>query len=166
VTACRTGRWHPKKLLCGHPRPRGTHAVKAISDTLSMARSNLAVQAAAKRARQRRGRRPQPEAELVTEIKALMGLPPLAARVQEADLWESDRGRGRRGASTAWRHSGHGGARVKAEAAAWRVTPALTRAPPGTMPNNRFIRGQLHIFPLWSEFPTVERSQGFIQAWS
>jgi hypothetical protein len=35
--------------------------VKTISDTLGVARSNLAVQAAAKASRQRRGRRPQPE---------------------------------------------------------------------------------------------------------
>jgi putative transposase len=46
--------------------------VKAISDALGVARSNLAMQAAAKRRRQRRGRRPQPEAELLTEIKALI----------------------------------------------------------------------------------------------
>jgi putative transposase len=46
--------------------------VKAISDALGVARSNLAVQAAAKRGWQRRGRRPQPEAELLTEIKALI----------------------------------------------------------------------------------------------
>jgi len=46
--------------------------VKAISDTLRVARSNLAVQAAPKRTRKRRGRRPQPEAALVTEIKALI----------------------------------------------------------------------------------------------
>jgi putative transposase len=46
--------------------------VKAISDALGVARSNLAVQAAAKRNRRRRGRRPQPEAALLTEIKALI----------------------------------------------------------------------------------------------
>jgi putative transposase len=46
--------------------------VKAICDTLGVARSNLAVQAAAKRTRQRRGRRPRPEAELISEIKALI----------------------------------------------------------------------------------------------
>jgi putative transposase len=46
--------------------------VKAISDALGVARSNLAVQAAPKRTRKRRGRRPQPEAALVTEIKALI----------------------------------------------------------------------------------------------
>jgi hypothetical protein len=34
--------------------------------------ANLAVQTAAKRTRQRRARRPQPEAELVNEIKALI----------------------------------------------------------------------------------------------
>lgn len=46
--------------------------MKAISDTLGVARSNLAMQAAAKRNRRRRGRRPQPETELLTEIKALI----------------------------------------------------------------------------------------------
>jgi putative transposase len=46
--------------------------VKTIADTLGVARSNLAVQAASERTRQRRGRRPQPEAELVAEIKALI----------------------------------------------------------------------------------------------
>src|SRR5947209_1656947 len=50
----------------------GRHAVKAISDTLGVARSNLAEQAAPQRTRQRRGRRPQPEAELVAEIKLLI----------------------------------------------------------------------------------------------
>jgi putative transposase len=46
--------------------------VKAISDTLGVARSNLAARAAPQRTPQRRGRRPQPEAELVAEIKALI----------------------------------------------------------------------------------------------
>jgi len=46
--------------------------VKAISDTLGVARSNLAMQAASGRTRKRRGRRPQPEAALVTEIKTLI----------------------------------------------------------------------------------------------
>jgi putative transposase len=46
--------------------------VKAISDTLGVARSNLAEQAAPQLTRQRRGRRPQPEAELVAEIKVLI----------------------------------------------------------------------------------------------
>jgi putative transposase len=46
--------------------------VKTIADTLGVARSNLAVQAAPERTHQRRGRRPQPEAELVAEIKALI----------------------------------------------------------------------------------------------
>ena len=45
----------------------GRHAVKTITDTLGVARSNLAVQTAPERTRQRRGRRPQPEAELVVE---------------------------------------------------------------------------------------------------
>lgn len=46
--------------------------MKTIADTLGVARSNLAVQAAPERALQRRGRRPQPEAELVAEIKTLI----------------------------------------------------------------------------------------------
>jgi putative transposase len=46
--------------------------VKAISDTLGVARSNLAEQAAPQRTRHRRGRRPQPETELVAEIKVLI----------------------------------------------------------------------------------------------
>jgi transposase len=60
----------PKKTAVAVTLARaGRLAVEAISDTLGVARSNLAVQAAAKRSRQRRGRRPQPEAELVAEIK-------------------------------------------------------------------------------------------------
>ena len=46
--------------------------MKTIADTLGVARSNLTVQAAPERIRQRRGRPPQPEAELVAEIKALI----------------------------------------------------------------------------------------------
>lgn len=46
--------------------------MKAISDILGVARSSLAEQAAPQRTRQRRGRRPQPEAELVAEIKVLI----------------------------------------------------------------------------------------------
>jgi hypothetical protein len=46
--------------------------VKAISDTLGVARSNLVEQAAPHRTPQRRGRRPQPETELVAEIKVLI----------------------------------------------------------------------------------------------
>ena len=41
--------------------------MKTIADTLGVARSNLAVQTAPERTRQRRGRCPQPEAELVVE---------------------------------------------------------------------------------------------------
>jgi putative transposase len=50
--------------------------VKRVAETLSVARSNLLVQAAPDRARQRRGRRPQPEMELVAEIKALIAEQP------------------------------------------------------------------------------------------
>jgi putative transposase len=46
--------------------------VKTISDTLGVARSSLAAQAAPKTARQRRGRRPQPENELLAEIKEVI----------------------------------------------------------------------------------------------
>ena len=46
--------------------------MKAIADALGVARSNLAVQTVAQPTRQRRGRRPQPEAEIVAEIKALI----------------------------------------------------------------------------------------------
>jgi len=46
--------------------------VKTISDALGVARSNLTAQAAAKTARQRRGRRPQPEDELLAEIKEII----------------------------------------------------------------------------------------------
>jgi len=46
--------------------------VKAIADALGVARSNLAVQTVAQPTRRRRGRRPQPEAEIVVEIKALI----------------------------------------------------------------------------------------------
>jgi putative transposase len=46
--------------------------VKRIADTLGVARSNLAVQAAPERTRQRRGRPAQPEVELVAEIKMLI----------------------------------------------------------------------------------------------
>ena len=50
--------------------------MKRIAATLGVARSNLAVQAAPKRIRQHRGRRPQPDTELVAEIKALIARQP------------------------------------------------------------------------------------------
>jgi putative transposase len=43
--------------------------VKTIAEAVGVARSNLVVQAAASTLRQRRGRRPQPEDELLAEIK-------------------------------------------------------------------------------------------------
>ena len=46
--------------------------MKTIADTLGVARSNLAAQVRCEQNRQPRGRRPQPEAELVAEIKALI----------------------------------------------------------------------------------------------
>ena len=46
--------------------------MKTIAEAVGVARSNLVVQAAAPPLRQRRGRRPQPEAALLAEIKALI----------------------------------------------------------------------------------------------
>jgi hypothetical protein len=62
----------PKKRLLRSLSPAGRHTVKAISDTLGVASSILAMQAASGRTRKRRGRRPQPKAALVTEIKTLI----------------------------------------------------------------------------------------------
>jgi hypothetical protein len=62
----------PKKTaVTGALAGTGRQAVKTIADTLGVARSNLAVQAAPGRADRRRGRRPAPEEELVAAIKAL-----------------------------------------------------------------------------------------------
>jgi putative transposase len=44
--------------------------VKRVAQTLGVARSNLVVQTAATTTRQRRGRPPEPEDELLAEIKA------------------------------------------------------------------------------------------------
>jgi putative transposase len=46
--------------------------MKTVADALGVARSNLAVQAEAARTPQRRGRRPQPDAELLAEIRAII----------------------------------------------------------------------------------------------
>jgi putative transposase len=46
--------------------------MKTVADTLGVARSNLAIQAAPSRDSQRRGRPPQPEEALVAEIKAII----------------------------------------------------------------------------------------------
>jgi putative transposase len=46
--------------------------VKRVAETLAVARSNLLARAAPDRPRQPRGRRPQPEAELLAEIRALI----------------------------------------------------------------------------------------------
>jgi len=46
--------------------------MKTVADTLGVARSNLAVQAEPPKTPQRRGRRPQPDAELLAEIKAII----------------------------------------------------------------------------------------------
>jgi putative transposase len=46
--------------------------VKRVADIFGVARSNLMMQARCEPSRQRRGRRPQPETELVAEIKALI----------------------------------------------------------------------------------------------
>ena len=50
--------------------------MKTVSDALGVARSNLAVQLAANATRQRRGRRPQPEGDLLAEIKETMAAQP------------------------------------------------------------------------------------------
>jgi hypothetical protein len=64
--------WRSQKSCCVALAGTGRHAVKTIADALGVARSNLAVQAVPGRTRQRRGPRPQPETELVAEIKALI----------------------------------------------------------------------------------------------
>ena len=46
--------------------------MKTVADTLGVARSNLAVQAANNASRQRRGRPPQSDAALLAEIKAVI----------------------------------------------------------------------------------------------
>src|SRR5438105_809706 len=47
-----------------------------VADALGVARSNLVIQAAPQRTRQRRGRRPQPDDELLAEIKnTILGQP-------------------------------------------------------------------------------------------
>jgi hypothetical protein len=46
--------------------------MKTVADTLDVARSNLAVQAAPAPDRQRRGRPQQPEADLLAQIKAII----------------------------------------------------------------------------------------------
>src|SRR5512135_2200985 len=46
--------------------------MKTVADTLGVARSNLAVQAEPARTPQRRGRPPQPDAELLAAIKAII----------------------------------------------------------------------------------------------
>jgi putative transposase len=50
--------------------------MKTVADALSVSRSNLAAQVSDARSSRRRGRRPQPESELLAEIKAaIAGLP-------------------------------------------------------------------------------------------
>ena len=46
--------------------------MKSVADALGVARSNLVAQAAAGSAQERRGRKPQPEAELLAEIKEVI----------------------------------------------------------------------------------------------
>jgi hypothetical protein len=53
----------------------GRHAMKRVADTLGVARSDLAVQAITA-ARRRRGRRPQPDAELLGEIEEVIAALP------------------------------------------------------------------------------------------
>ncbi len=50
--------------------------MKTVVDTLGVARSNLAVQAAPTTLRQRRGRRPQPDAALLAEVKQIIAALP------------------------------------------------------------------------------------------
>jgi hypothetical protein len=50
----------------------GRYAMKTVADTLDVARSNLAAQVAIIASRQRRGRRPQPDAVLLAEITAII----------------------------------------------------------------------------------------------
>ena len=62
----------PKKTAVALALARSRrHAMKTIADALRVARSNLAVQAIAA-PRQGRGRRPQPDAELLAEIKGII----------------------------------------------------------------------------------------------
>jgi putative transposase len=46
--------------------------VKTVAEALGVARSNLVVQVAAQTTRQRRGRRPEPEAQLLTDIREII----------------------------------------------------------------------------------------------
>jgi putative transposase len=63
--------WHSQKTAVPVALVRsGRHAVKTIAETVGVARSNLVAQAAPRTTRERRGRRPQPEEELLAEIKA------------------------------------------------------------------------------------------------
>jgi len=50
--------------------------MKAVADTLGVARSNLAARASTATPRQRRGRRPQPDIELLAEIEAIIAQMP------------------------------------------------------------------------------------------
>jgi hypothetical protein len=60
----------PKKVVAGSLVPLGTARLKTILEALGVARSNIAAQTGPEPTRQWRARRPQPEAELVAEIKA------------------------------------------------------------------------------------------------
>jgi putative transposase len=69
--------------------------VKTVTDTLGVARSNLAVPATAAAPRRRRGRPPQPEAGLLTEIReAVAGQPTYGYRRVHALIRRSRREQG------------------------------------------------------------------------
>ena len=101
-------------------RSRG-HPVKRVAETLGVARSNLIVQAAALTAL-RRGRHPQPEAELLAEIKAaIAGQPAYGYRRIHALIRRQRCEQGAAPVNVKWvyrvmkahgllleRHSGHG----------------------------------------------------------
>ena len=65
----------------------GRHAMKRVADALGVARSNLAVQAAAAVPRRRRGRRPQPKAELLGQPRAGLRM---IARASPLARWLDD----------------------------------------------------------------------------
>ena len=60
----------PKKRSVRSPLPARGYPMRRVAQTLGVARSNLVVQTSASTTRQRRGRRPEPEDELLAEIKA------------------------------------------------------------------------------------------------
>ncbi len=89
--------WYSQKTAVALALVRsGWHPMKTVADTLGVARSNLAVQAKPPRTPQRRGRPPQPDAELLAGIKAIIAdLPTYGYRRVHALLrrqWEQTGG--------------------------------------------------------------------------